>query len=281
MDGLLRELRAVADEYPDRVLIGEVYMEPGRVVRYYGPGGHGAHLPFNTALITLPWEAGAIRAAVELYETALPAYAWPNWVLGNHDQSRVATRLGAAQARVAAMLLLTLRGTPTLYYGDELGLPDVAVPPDRAVDVAGRDPERSPMPWTSGPNAGFSTADPWLPITDDPGRFSVEAQERNPGSMLALHQELLALRRAEPALSLGSWAGLGALAGVIAYERRHAGTRFLVLLNLARDPARLTVDEAWTVELSTGLDREPGTSAGAIVELRGDEGLILRSAAPQ
>ena len=112
MDERLRELRDVADEYPDRVLIGEVYMEPRRMVRYYGPGGRGAHLPFNTALVTLPWEAGAIRAAVEAYEAALPDGAWPNWVLGNHDQSRVATRLGAAQARVAAMLLLTLRGTP-------------------------------------------------------------------------------------------------------------------------------------------------------------------------
>ena len=279
MDGLLRELRAVADEYPDRALIGEVYMEPHRVVRYYGPGGHGPHLPFNTALITLPWEAGAIRAAVEAYEAALPVYAWPNWVLGNHDQSRVATRLGAAQARVAAMLLLTLRGTPTLYNGDELGLPDVAVPQGRVVDVAGRDPERSPMPWTSGLNAGFSTADPWLPITDDPGRLSVEAQQRAPGSMLALHRGLLALRRAEPALHQGSWAGLDAPAGVVAYERGHAGTRFRVLLNLTGNPARVLLDGAWTIELSTGLDREPGVPVGSTVELRGDEGLILRSAA--
>jgi alpha-glucosidase len=279
MDERLRELRDVADEYPDRVLIGEVYMEPRRVVRYYGPGGHGAHLPFNTALITLPWEARAIRAAVEAYEAALQDYAWPTWVLGNHDQSRVATRLGAAQARVAAMLLLTLRGTPTLYYGDELGLPDVAVPPDRAVDVAGRDPERSPMPWTSGPNAGFSGGEPWLPITNDPGRFSVEVQERDPGSMLALHRWLLALRRAEPALHLGSWDGRDAPAGVIAYEREHDGTRFLVLLNLTGDPAAMLLDGGWTIELSTGLDRDPGLPAGPTLELRGDEGLILRSTA--
>ena len=262
MDELLRALRDVADEYPDRVLIGEVYMEPRRVVRYYGPGGHGAHLPFNTALITLPWEARAIRTAIETYEAALPGGAWPNWVLGNHDQSRVATRLGAAQARVAAMLLLTLRGTPTLYYGDELGLPDVAVPPDRVVDVAGRDPERSPMPWTTGTNAGFTDGEPWLPITNDPGMFSVEAQERAPRSMLALHRRLLALRRAELALSLGSWAGLDAPAGVIAYEREHGGTRFLVLLNLTGHPASAVLDGAWTIELSTGLRPGAGRAGG-------------------
>ena len=159
MEARLRELRDVADEFPERVLVGEVYMEPRRLVRYYGTEGRGAHLPFNFALVTLPWDARTIGAAVEAYEAALPANAWPNWVLGNHDQSRVATRLGAAQARVAAMLLLTLRGTPTLYYGDELGLPDATVPPERIVDVDGRDPERSPMPWTdSEPTAGFSAA---------------------------------------------------------------------------------------------------------------------------
>ena len=281
MDERLRELRAVADDYPDRVLIGEVYMEPRRMVRYYGPGGRGAHLPFNTALVTLPWQAGAIRAAVEACEAALPEGAWPNWVLGNHDQSRVATRLGPAQARVAAMLLLTLRGTPTLYYGDELGLPDVPVPPARVVDVAGRDPQRSPMPWTTGPGAGFTTGDAWLPITDDPGRFSVEAQERDPRSMLALHRRLLAIRRAEPALHLGSWTGLDAPAGVVAYRREHAGTRFLVLLNLTPEPIAVPIDGAWTVELSTGLDREPGVPASSSAELSGDEGLVLRAAAPR
>jgi alpha-glucosidase len=256
-------------------------MEPGRLARYYGPGGQGVHLPFNTALITLPWEAGTVRAAVEACEAALPDGAWPNWVLGNHDQSRVATRLGAAQARVAAMLLLTLRGTPTLYYADELGLPDVPVPPGRVVDVAGRDPERSPMPWTTGHNAGFTRGDPWLPLTDEPGLFSVEAQERAPGSMLALHRRLLALRRAEPALSLGSWTGLDAPAGVIAYEREHSGTRLLILLNLTGAPATVPLGGVWAIELSTALDREAGLPADPTLELRADEGLILRSTVHQ
>ncbi len=284
MEDRLAELRAVADAYPERALIGEVYMEPGRLVRYYGRDGLGAHLPFNTALITLPWEPGPIGAAIATYEAALPGHAWPNWVLGNHDQSRVATRIGAPQARVAAMLLLTLRGTPTLYYGDELGLSDVPVPPGRVVDVAGRDPERSPMPWTTErPNAGFSTGEPWLPMTDDPAVFSVEAQARDPRSMLALHRALLALRRAEPALHLGAWAAAEAPEGVLAFDRwleAEPGARFRVLLNLRSEAVLVPLvplDGAWSVALSTAMDVEPGSRVEAVAELRADEGLVLRA----
>jgi alpha-glucosidase len=254
-------------------------MEPARLVRYYGPAGRGAHLPFNTALIWLPWRAEAVRSAIEAYETALPGFAWPNWVLGNHDQPRVATRVGAAQARVAAMLLLTLRGTPTLYYGDELGLPSVPVPPARVVDVDGRDPERSPMPWTAGPGGGFTTGDPWLPMTEDLETYAVAAQERDPRSMLALHRALLALRRAEPALHLGSWRAVDAPAAVVAYDRvaEDAGAdAYRVVLNLASAPLEVPVKGAWTVELSSGLDRERGERVARSLTLRGDEGVVLR-----
>jgi alpha-glucosidase len=279
MGAYLRELREVADAYPGRALIGEVYMEPARVARYYGTGSSdGVHLPFNTALITQPWEAPAIIAAIEDSETGLPGHAWPTWVLGNHDKTRVATRVGPAQARVAAMLLLTLRGTPTLYYGDELGLPDVAVAPERIVDVDGRDPERSPMPWTAAPGGGFTTGEPWLPLADGLEVLSVGAQDRDPRSMLALHRRLLALRRAEPALSVGAWAAAAAPEGVVAYDRWAGAMRFRALLNLGPAPVEVPVDGSWSVALSTHLDRDAGEPVGAVVGLRGDEGLLLRSA---
>ena len=203
-------------------------------------------------------------------------------MLGNHDQSRVATRLGAAQARVAAMLLLTLRGTPTLYYGDELGLPDAKVPPDRIVDVAGRDPERSPMPWTrSDPNAGFSAAEPWLPMVDDAGAWSVDAQRADPDSMLQLHRRLLALRRASPALHRGAWTPIppaaGSPAGLVAYDRTHGDERFRVLLNLTPEPVTVGIPGAWTVAVGTDVERE-GAELRDVVALRGDEGLVLRPA---
>src|SRR3954470_23616577 len=122
-------------------------------------------MPSNMHLISTPWEPRALAALIEEYERVLPEGAWPNWVLGNHDRSRVASRVGPAQARVAAMLLFTLRGTPTLYYGDELGMHDVDIPPERVQDPfernvpgrgLGRDPQRTPMQWNAQPHAGFS-----------------------------------------------------------------------------------------------------------------------------
>ena len=116
-------MRRVSDEYPgDRVLIGEAYLPIERLMAYYGPGLSGFHLPFNFHLLSTPWEAGAIADLIARYEAALPPGGWPNWVLGNHDRSRLASRIGRAQARVAAMLLLTLRGTPTIYQGEEIGI---------------------------------------------------------------------------------------------------------------------------------------------------------------
>ena len=121
----------------------------------------------------------------------------------------MASRLGQAQARVAAMLLLTLRGTPTLYYGDELGMPDAVVPPDRVQDPLekqqpghglGRDPERSPMPWDNNQSAGFTRAEAWLPLVADWRNMNVEVQRNNPASMLSLYRRLIALRRKTPAL---------------------------------------------------------------------------------
>jgi alpha-glucosidase len=282
MEARLRELRDVADEFPARVLVGEVYMEPRRLVRYYGAEGRGAHLPFNFALVTLPWDAATIGAAVAAYEAALPANAWPNWVLGNHDQSRVATRLGPGQARVAAMLLLTLRGTPTIYAGDELGLPDAAVPPERIVDVAGRDPERAPIPWTvADPHAGFSSAEPWLPMVDDAGALSVEAQRADPASMLGLHRRLLGLRRASPALHRGTWTAIApgdaSPPGVVAYERAYRDERVRVLLNLTSDPVAVRLPGRWTVAVGTDIARD-GAALEDDITLAGDEGLVLRPA---
>ena len=171
------EMRAIADSYPgDRVLIGEIYLPIERLMHYYGLVAPEVHLPFNFQLIDAPWHARDLARMIADYEAALPPGGWPNWVLGNHDRPRIATRVGAAQARVAAVLLLTLRGTPTLYYGDEIGLTDVAIPADRVQDPRelrepglglGRDPVRTPMPWNASAHAGFSTAEPWLPLNPD------------------------------------------------------------------------------------------------------------------
>ena len=270
LDEVQEVVRALRSEIgDDRLFLAEVTAPIERLVRYYGDDGRGAHLPFNFHLITTEWRPEALASLIERYEAALPEGAWPNWVLGNHDQPRVASRVGPAQARVAAMLLLTLRGTPTLYYGDEIGMEDVPVPPERVVDPDGRDPERSPMRWDGGPNAGFCPegVEPWLPLGD--AALNVAAQEDDPRSMLALHRRLLALRREREDLAAGAYATVRAGPGVLAY-RRGSGTA--VALNFTGEPQTLGL--GGEVLLSTELDRD-GEAVRGELRLRPGEGVVL------
>ncbi len=227
-------MRALADGYGDRLLVGEIFLPNDRHARWYGtPDRPEVHLPFNFQLIENDWTADALQRVIADYEASLPAHGWPNWVIGSHDAPRIAARIGEAQARVAAMLLLTLRGTPTLYQGDELGIGRVVIPPDRIRDPQdlrqpgigiGRDRSRTPMAWDAGPFAGFSTVEPWLPLHDDWPTRNVAVEADDPGSMLSLYRHLLALRRATPALSLGIIVLRDAPAGVLAYERHIAAS---------------------------------------------------------
>jgi alpha-glucosidase len=280
---IISALRDVVDEYADRLLIGEIYLPTERLVQYYGSEGQGVHLPFNFQLLLLPWLAAEIHAAITRYERLLPAGAWPNWVLGNHDTSRVASRLGAAQARVAAMLLLTLRGTPTLYYGDEIGMADVDVPVEAQRDPQGlrggrsRDPARAPMRWDDGPTAGFSSAQPWLPVGSGVGEINVEAERDDPGSMLGLHRRLLELRRRERALHGGEWRDLGVSDSTLAYLRTDGERRFLIALNLASRPADLpTAAQGLRGRIEAATDyRRQTESFDGLAGLATDEGLVV------
>ncbi|MBM2804569.1 MAG: alpha amylase, catalytic region [Deltaproteobacteria bacterium] len=279
-------MRAVVDEYDDRMLVGEIYLPLERLMAYYGASGEGAHLPFNFQLLRLPWDAKGVATVVERYEALLPSYAWPNWVLGNHDKPRIATRIGAAQARVAAMLLLTLRGTPTMYYGDEIGMHDVPIAPDQVRDPfeknvpglgLGRDPVRTPMQWTGGDGAGFTTGLPWLPLADDFTANNVAVLRDQPNSILSLYHRLIELRRAEPALSVGAFAALPVSDNVMAYMRKAGDRRLLIVLNFAAHACGfdLSMLEAQAeVLLSTHLDRHQ-EQLGDNLQLRGDEGVII------
>jgi len=279
-------MRGVLDEYDDRMLVGEIYLPVERLMAYYGASGRGAHLPFNFQLIRLAWNAKEIAEAVERYEALLPSYAWPNWVLGNHDKPRIATRAGAAQARVAAMLLLTLRGTPTMYYGDEIGMHDVPIAPDQVQDPfeknvpglgLGRDPVRTPMQWSSGQWAEFSTVRPWLPVADDYRNANVELERTDASSLLSLYRRLIELRRAEPALSVGDYAALPAGDDLVAYMRKAGRRRLLIVLNFGARPRKFDLNELEAqavLLLSTHLDREQ-KKLGAELRLRPDEGVIV------
>jgi alpha-glucosidase len=245
-------------------------------------------------MLGVEWSARAVRALVDQYEAALPPGAWPNYVLGNHDEPRVATRLGnAARARLAMLLLLTLRGTPTLYYGDELGMHDVPIPPEQAQDPwgkhvpglgLGRDPARAPMPWDRTANAGFCRpgVTPWLPLGDEAGVVNVGTQLADPRSTLALTRRLLSLRRASPALAIGSYRPLDSLDGpgvpddCFVYVREAGAERLLVALNFADGDRRVRLPDAdGEVLVSTCLDRD-GLVGTQTLTLRASEGCVLR-----
>ncbi len=287
-EGFVQMIRSVVDEYPDRLLIGELYLPYERLMRYYGVGGTGVHLPTNMHLIRTDWDAAHLAALIDQYEGALPDDGWPNWVLGNHDRPRIASRIGSAQARVAAMLLLTLRGTPTLYYGDEIGMRDGLIPPERVRDPwgirvgnpsVGRDPERTPMQWDATPNAGFCppAGDPWLPIPDDATETNVAAQQDDSRSLLSLYRQLIALRRNETVLQIGRYHPRGVAGNILAYEREHDGRRLLVVLNLGSHPSTWSPTDAPPVGrilLSTNPSRPDSHVAGR-VDLAADEGVVI------
>jgi alpha-glucosidase len=274
------ELRSVAREFDDALLIGELYLPLERLMAYYGAAGGGLQLPYNFALIEQPWSAGVLEPLIARYDGYLPEGAWPNWVLGNHDNPRIASRVGAAQARVAAMLLLTLRGTPTIYYGDEIGIADCEIEPAEQRDPQGlrggrsRDPQRTPMRWDGSPLAGFTDATPWLPMGPAVATINVAAQRDDPASMLTLHHRLIELRRREPALSVGELQTLGYVGDVLAYLRSDGRRTFLVALNLAARPAVFRTGRLGTVVISTHAERE-GRRVDGPIDLAPDEGAVV------
>ncbi|MPZ88320.1 MAG: DUF3459 domain-containing protein [Nitriliruptorales bacterium] len=289
--GRVRAIRKVIDEYPDRMLVGETYVLDQRRLGAYLNPGEGVHLAHNFVFVHQPWSAAAIRGVVDGFEALIAPGVWPAWFFSNHDHPRLATRYdeggqGAARARVAALLLLTLRGTPFLYQGEELGLPDTTVPPDAIVDVDGRDPARTPLPWeppsSVGPGAGFTTGNPWLPMTDQAETINVHSQASDPRSMLSLYRRLLRLRLTMPALRSGDYRSLDTGETVYTYLRATDDQRFLVALNFTSAPVQ--VDAAASVEgrsarleLSTDPDREAGAELHlSALALGPDEGLLIR-----
>jgi glycosidase len=291
-----REFRQLLDSYSverPRMAIGEIHIfDWGKWASFYGQNLDELHMPFNFALLGVEWRAQSVRRVVEALETALPPGAWPNYVLGNHDESRLAKRYGRAQARVAAMLLLTLRGTPTIYYGDEIGMSDVPIPLEQEKDPwgirvqgLGRDPCRTPMQWTPGPNACFSpseTTELWLPLASDYQEVNVERQSADSGSALSLYRRLLAYRKQTPALQRGSYQALGGVPETChVYLRQAEDQQVLIALNFSEQEQELALPALGqgTITISTCLDRKGAVNLADLI-LRGNEGVVLELPQP-
>ncbi|MHB8465902.1 MAG: alpha-amylase family glycosyl hydrolase, partial [Acidimicrobiales bacterium] len=228
---VMRGIRRVVDEYPDRMLVGEVYiMSTRRVAEFYGAGDE-LHLAFNFPPLYAPFEADAWRKRIErVVEEFDPRDAWPTWVLSNHDNARHRTRYRSDdRARAACLLLLGLRGSPFLYAGEELGLQDAVIPPHRAVDPAGRDGCRAPIPWEAGPAHGWASAAPWLPW---PPGDDAAAQEASPLSCLSLYRRAREVRPASRAQRTGSFRWRDAPEGVLAWERADGAETRVVVINM-------------------------------------------------
>ncbi|HEY8970044.1 MAG TPA: alpha-amylase family glycosyl hydrolase [Puia sp.] len=289
MHDIIARMRDLLDQYQQRLMIAEIYLPVNRLVTYYGTNAREeAHLPFNFMLISLPWNPKVLAANIDEYEGVLPAEAWPNWVMGNHDQPRITSRIGPQQARVAAILLLTLRGTPTLYYGDEIGMRDVPIPKDEIQDPQGlnmpdknlsRDPERTPMLWDNSEQAGFTTGKPWLRLDKTWMRDNVQVQRQDKYSMLNLYQRLIQLRQREPSLMTGNYKPVFSDHQMLAYIRQKEGRpAFLIVLNLTHRPCYFapgTLHFKGQIIIDTFPEQEQAPVNDRI-DLGGDEGLIVR-----
>jgi alpha-glucosidase len=300
---VMRQIRTAVDAYTGRVTIGEIHaLPPGDTAlsaAYYAEG-EGLHMAFDFAFLFSPWRAQAFAAAIDRWERALDPdhepYLWPNYALSNHDQPRAISRYATgseevtqARARVAAALLLTLRGTPFIYYGEEIGMRNGRIPRRHIQDpigkrywpiYKGRDAERTPMQWSAEPHAGFTTGAPWLPVNPDIVRANVAALRDDPASLLNWYRALIALRRSEAALRTGSYRRLSApRSQTLCYLRETGEQRIFVVLNFAHGSQTVALPDAgaWRVLLgSHHLDDK--ALEGASLTLPGYGVVIARGA---
>ena len=273
-------------------MVGEVYLlDPDRVVTYYGTGHDELPLAFNFSFLWSPWDAAAFRAQVDRIEALLPPGAQPTYVLSSHDAPRHRSRFdhprwGDARARVAALMLLALHGTPFLYYGEEIGMRDVVVPLARVQDPVGkrfpalnRDPERTPMQWQPGPGAGFTTANhSWLPVGPNTDTVNVVRQTDDADSLLSFYRRVIWYRKRSPALRRGSYRPVDASPDTFVFVRECADERLAVALNFASEPRAVDLAQqgGTQVLLSTDDNRPTAPIGPQPLRLGPLEGVIVR-----
>ena len=276
---ITRGWRKVLDCYSNKLMVAEAYDPIDIVVQYYGTNGDEFNFPFNFFLLgNTNWTASAVSGIISTWLDNMPSGAWANWVLGNHDNPRIASKAGLYLARALNVLLLTLPGTPTTYYGEEILMTNVFVPPNQTQDVyQGRDVERTPMQWDGGLNAGFTSGSPWLPLATNYTTFNVMNESLSNTSMLALYKQLASLRQEfiSFAYSLDS-----VEANVLSFHRYDSSSSvdYLVVINFASESGTVAIKSPPLhpqLLLSSMLDKS-GPVDLSNLSLRGGEALIIK-----
>ncbi|MEM9950191.1 MAG: alpha-amylase family glycosyl hydrolase [Chloroflexota bacterium] len=280
---IFAEMRQILDEY-DAIGIAEVWLSDEKRNAYF----EHFEMPFNFDFLTyetrFKWDADFFRDAVEAYETSLPEGAFANYVLGSHDVPRLASRYDSQdRARQAAMLLLTLRGTPTLYNGDEIGMVNGDIAEDQLRDPQGinmgvehtRDVCRTPMQWDDSDYAGFSTTETWLPVNEDYRVRNVALQDEDTTSILNLYRRLIWYRKHHPSLSIGTYQAIDVPDNIYAYLRQHEDEHHLIILNFGNTTQIVTFDGAGQIVMNTHLNRQDEI-VNSQVEIASNEGVLIR-----
>jgi len=256
-------------EFENKFVISEAYAKIPVMVEMFKSCAKKIHSPFNFNLMKLLWKAEEFKKFIDEYDKALGPEDWPNYVLGNHDKPRLRDRIEEKRLKVAAMLLLTLRGMPFIYYGEELGMKGAQIEEKEVKDTfalrsgklsTSRDPERSPMQWNADLNAGFSEVKPWLPVATDYKEKNIETETKDPNSLLNLYKTIIHYRNNSDVLKIGAYKSLQTQSpNVFSYVREHDGAKILIMLNFSENQIeeplpfpRLKVVCAANLELPSG-----------------------------
>jgi alpha-glucosidase len=277
----LRKLRALLDQYPHTTMVGEIGDDDGLArVAEYTSGGDKLHMAYCFDLLGTAHSSSHVHSVIDRFEK-VAAGGWPCWALSNHDVVRVATRWGGDHPaggllRLAAALQMTLRGTPCIYQGDELGLPEAVIEFGDIQDpygitmwpeFKGRDGCRTPMPWTSQTaDLGFSPhqsspVSPWLPVSELHRELAVDVQFKSPDSLLTFYQNLLHWRRSQSALIQGELTLLPSHSQILAYVRSDNSQRIICLFNMSKTPAAWSMPEMYSLK---NILHESGLSGASV-----------------
>lgn len=274
----------IAHAYKDIFIVSEVYLGPEDLLHFYRICPYHNQAPFNFNLVNLPWDAESYRAAIDVYEKILDPEDMRVYALGNHDLPRLASRIGKEHTRAAALLLLTLPGMPFIYYGEEIGMENSSISKENLRDTfthenSGftRDQSRTPMQWSAGTQADFTTGTPWLPSTISPP-INVASEKNDPASLLTLYKNLINAKLSLPELQGGSYVSFSTESkNILGYVRSTSTSRCLIYINFSGEMQKINLPKGtYKIYISTDFQKESGEKIKHELILSPHEAILLQ-----